>query len=189
MDQLDSLNKSTQIASCTRLADDNSGLIIPYLWCNNHQEKEEISAAVQLTNNDHFDRVDVVCKNDGNRALEIKIFFVHEAFNEVSASFYSPADSLIYLYGKDTISLLNGNDSASISIMERKHKKAVYELMGNGQIIHSPLARGLVVCTTMYRLFVDPGEKIGVSNWMITGNNKEEVMLLNYLVENQTSIY
>lgn len=189
MDQLDSLNKSAKKASCKRLVDDKSGLIVPYLWCKNDQDQEGISAAVQLTNNDYFDRVDVVCKNDGDRPLEIKIFFVHEAFSEVSASFYSPADSLIYLYGKNTISLLNGNDCASISIMERKHKKAVYELMENGQIIHSPLARGLVVCTTMYKLLVEPGVKMAVSNWIITGNNKEEVMLFDYLVKNQTSIY
>ena len=189
MDQLDYLYKSTLRARCTRLADDNSGSIVPYLWHPNHAEHDGISAAVQLTNNDYFERVDVFCRNDGELVQEIRIFFIHEAFREVMASFYSPTDSFIYLYGKKTIGLLNGSDQASISIMERKHKKAVYDSMEEGQIIHSPLARGLVICTTMYKFYVKPGEKVRASNWMITSNNKEEAMLLDYLIKNQTSIY
>lgn len=189
MDQINYLFQNTQRTMCTRLAEDVSGSIVPYLWRKDPAEKNEISAAVQFTNNDYFERVDVICKNDSEREQEIKIFFVHEAFREVSASFYSPADSLIYLYGKHTISLLNGSSYASISIMERKHKKTVYQSMENGQIIHSPLARGLVICTTMYKFSLEPGMKMGVSNWMITSSNKEEAMLLDYLVKNQTSIY
>lgn len=189
MDQLNYLYQNTKRTMCTRLAEDASGSIVPYLWRKDPAEHNEISAAVQLSNNDYFERVDVICKNDGDREQEIKIFFVHEAFQEVSASFYSPADSFIYLYGKQNISLLNGSNYASISIMERKHKKVVYQSMENGQIIHSPLARGLVICTTMYKFSLEPGVKKGVSNWMITGSNKEEAMLLDYLVKNQTSIY
>ena len=189
MDQLDYLYKSTISAKCTRLAEDTAGSIVPYLWRHNPVEHDGISAAVQLTNHDHFERVDVFCRNDGERTQEIKVFFIHGAFREVLASFYSPADSFIYLYGKKRIGLLNGSDRASMSVMERKYKKAVYDSMENGQVIHSPLARGLVICTTMYKLFVKPGEKIRVSNWMILSNNKEEAILLDYLVKNQTSIY
>ena len=78
MDQLDFLYKRTFSTKCTRLADDTSGSIVPYLWRPNPLEHDEISAAVQLTNHDHFDRVDVFCRNDGNQTQEIKVFFMQK---------------------------------------------------------------------------------------------------------------
>ena len=189
MERLNHLYKSIQKTKCLRLAENLSGTIVPYLWRNSHSEQSRISAAVQLTSNDFFERVDVVCSNDGEKAQTLKVFFTHETVNKDLVTFYSPTDSLIYLYGKHTISLLNGSNHASISIMERKHKKAVFDSMEKGTIIHSPLARGLVICTTMYKLLVQPGEKMRVSNWLIMDSNKEEAMLLDYLIKNQTSIY
>lgn len=176
----------------TCLSDYISGKITPYLWQDNHQKDEtDFFTTVDRRENPYFQKVDIHFHNMGNKNLTFKLFFTCDSVRNVSASFYSPADSYIYMYGKNTISLLNGSggNRIELSITERKHYDAIYRAMETGQLIHSPLARGWVICLMMHEILLRPGEKRTVSSWQIHSQSKEEALLLDWLIENQTSNY
>ncbi|WP_455675452.1 hypothetical protein [Pradoshia sp.] len=190
MDKLGNLKISENRArSYKRLSDATPGGIVPYLWREPDTDQENLSMGIQMNHSKQFDRIDVICKNDSPGDISFKVFFVTERTSLVSACFYSPADALVYFYGDEDIVLLNGHDRANISIMEQRSRQAVFEAMQRGTVLPSPLARGYVICATMYQRNLRPGESSMLSNWTVRGKTKEEAMHLNQLVKNQTSIY
>ena len=190
MDKLGRLKISEDRArSYKRLSEATPGGIVPYLWREPGTDHGNLSIGIQMEHHKQSDRIDVICKNDSPNEISFKVFFVTERTSHVSACFYSPADALVYFYEDDHIVLLNGHDRATISIMEQRNRKAVFEAMQKGTILPSPLARGYVICATMYHRILRPGEVSMLSNWTVSGKTKEEAMLLDYLVKKQTSIY
>lgn len=190
MDKLGKLKISENRArSYKKLSDATPGGIVPYVWREPGTDHENLSIGIQMNHTKQFDRIDVICKNDSSHDISFKVFFVTERTSPVSACFYSPADAHVYFYGDDHIVLLNGHDRANISIMEQRSRKAVFDAMQKGTVLPSPLARGYVICATMYQRNLRPGEVSMLSNWTVKAETKEEAMLLDHLVKNQTSIY
>ena len=190
MDKLGKLKISENRArSYKKLSEATPGGIVPYLWREPSETQENLSVGIQMNHNKQVDRIDVICKNDSPRPISFKVFFVTERTSPVSACFYSPTDALVYFYEDDQIVLLNGHDRASISIMEQRSRNAVFEAMQRGTLLPSPLARGYVICATMYQRNLPPGEVSMLSNWTVRGETKEDALLLDFLIKNQTSIY
>jgi hypothetical protein len=171
-------------------------------WIQNGYEKliPEQAISVHIKHVQKHSKIqycEIYVRNHSRVTKHMKVIMLNyysKPFNE-QLTFVSPTDNVIFHSVNEELFLVNGDSNGSrieqrtVQPLWNVHTELIWNNNRNGTLKYQPMGKGASVSIVSLNMEVHPQTTSNCKTWTIHGNEKKELMDLNYLLmKNHTSI-
>jgi hypothetical protein len=164
-------------------------------WVKNGKEKliPEKSISIKINQRSIHSKIkflDIFVTNHTEKLREIKLIVMHsfDNFAQDDLTFFSPVEKVIYHIGKRAMYLVNGQmngtlmNDYTIQPVWNVYTEKFWDCRSMGKLKYQPMSHGPSNSLFTLNMKLPASKTHRANTWMITGNSKDELMLLNRAV-------